>query len=358
MPALRGQACRTVEYSSAHEAEHLLQDAYCYKALAKQWDRPGEFPEDLKWEALVDILRGKVKGTCIVQRIVQRLGTSSDRLQLSNEIQFLSWLSHSTIPTKFTLFQPSLTDPMTIPLLRCLHRLPGTSVKRTAIAPRILHDEGTSIKVVVKSHHPSIQSRWLLHEARQAHYYGLPANTALASVTPNAAGPLGLDYRLGYIKAGYDAGKSLLAISISDLAIWDSHPLALGATPVQVFIDGIPQLEAFRFLSWFILGENIPTEMHEDVRSALRLYKAYQESEERGVFDDKLEELVVLCWEGTQLETTVDDADGNVPHAVDRTRDLVPVDAALTNPDTWDADVVRCALNAAAAAYFAASDVL
>lgn len=26
-----------------------------------------------------------------------------------------------------------------------------------------------------------------------------------------------------------------------DLVIWDSHPLALGATPKQVFIDGIPQ---------------------------------------------------------------------------------------------------------------------
>jgi hypothetical protein len=27
------------------------------------------------------------------------------------------------------------------------------------------------------------------------------------------------------------------------LVIWDSHPLALGATPTQVFIDGIPQLD-------------------------------------------------------------------------------------------------------------------
>jgi hypothetical protein len=25
--------------------------------------------------------------------------------------------------------------------------------------------------------------------------------------------------------------------------IWDSHPLALGATPTQVFIDGVPQLD-------------------------------------------------------------------------------------------------------------------
>ena len=28
----------------------------------------------------------------------------------------------------------------------------------------------------------------------------------------------------------------------ADVVIWDSHPLALGATPKQVFIDGIPQL--------------------------------------------------------------------------------------------------------------------
>lgn len=32
--------------------------------------------------------------------------------------------------------------------------------------------------------------------------------------------------------------------SSSDLVIWDSHPLALGATPAQVFIDGISQLNS------------------------------------------------------------------------------------------------------------------
>lgn len=29
---------------------------------------------------------------------------------------------------------------------------------------------------------------------------------------------------------------------VTDLVIWDSHPLALGATPKQVIIDGVPQL--------------------------------------------------------------------------------------------------------------------
>lgn len=36
---------------------------------------------------------------------------------------------------------------------------------------------------------------------------------------------------------------SVLIMKIGpDLVIWDSHPLALGATPKQVWIDGIPQL--------------------------------------------------------------------------------------------------------------------
>ena len=51
---------------------------------------------------------------------------------------------------------------------------------------------------------------------------------------------------------------------------------------------------SLHFLSWFVLGENIQTETHdsiEDARSALKLYKAYHEFEERGVFDENLEEL-------------------------------------------------------------------
>ena len=51
---------------------------------------------------------------------------------------------------------------------------------------------------------------------------------------------------------------------------------------------------SLRFLSWFVLGENIQTETHdsiEDARSALMLYKAYHEFEEQNIFDKKLEEL-------------------------------------------------------------------
>ena len=37
------------------------QDAYCSAALGGQWAGLGEFPEDLQWEALVDVLRGRVR---------------------------------------------------------------------------------------------------------------------------------------------------------------------------------------------------------------------------------------------------------------------------------------------------------
>jgi len=37
------------------------QDAYCAEAQKGHWHGLGEFPESLQWEALVDVLRGRVK---------------------------------------------------------------------------------------------------------------------------------------------------------------------------------------------------------------------------------------------------------------------------------------------------------
>jgi len=49
-----------------------------------------------------------------------------------------------------------------------------------------------------------------------------------------------------------------------------------------------------RFLSWFVLHQYIQTETHdsiEDARSALGLFKAFQDLEDQGKFDEKLDEL-------------------------------------------------------------------
>ncbi len=47
-----------------------------------------------------------------------------------------------------------------------------------------------------------LNSRYLLHEAQQAHYYGLSDNLALAAVTSTPATVMGEDHRIGFIKLG------------------------------------------------------------------------------------------------------------------------------------------------------------
>jgi hypothetical protein len=66
-----------------------------------------------------------------------------------------------------------------------------------------------------------------------AHHYGLNWTLAMDAVFSAPAKAAGLDHRIGYAVEGHDA----------DLVIWDSMPLSLGATPAQVWIDGVKQLK-------------------------------------------------------------------------------------------------------------------
>ena len=47
-------------YNTARKIKEK-QDAYCLEALDEGWNSFGDFPEEPEWEALVDILRGRVK---------------------------------------------------------------------------------------------------------------------------------------------------------------------------------------------------------------------------------------------------------------------------------------------------------
>jgi imidazolonepropionase-like amidohydrolase len=93
-----------------------------------------------------------------------------------------------------------------------------------------------SVPVAYKSDHVQemTSAKYLLFQAAIAHSFGLPELKALQSVTSVPAKSLEQDHRIGYAKAGYDA----------DLVVWDSHPLSVGATPLQVFVDGRATLDA------------------------------------------------------------------------------------------------------------------
>lgn len=98
-------------------------------------------------------------------------------------------------------------------------------------AGRNLYDDG--LTPIYVSDNPVLNAQHLVFEAAKAYKYGLPYHAALASVTTAPAERLGLGKRLGKIKEGFDA----------DVVLWDSDPLSVGATPIQVWIDGTAQYE-------------------------------------------------------------------------------------------------------------------
>ena len=55
-----GLFSRVRSYSKAQEIKNA-QDTFCAKALTGQLSESAQFPEDLQWEAAIDVLRGRVK---------------------------------------------------------------------------------------------------------------------------------------------------------------------------------------------------------------------------------------------------------------------------------------------------------
>ncbi|KAG6891465.1 hypothetical protein C0992_006196 [Termitomyces sp. T32_za158] len=218
---------RQMKYEKARKIKDS-QDRYCAKALSNQWRDLGEFPEDLQWEALVDVLRGRVK----VHNHCYEATDLDGIVRLSNEFKFPIAAFHHAHEAYLVpdLIKKAYGLTPAVAMFATNARYKREAYRGSEFAPRILADN--DIKVVMKSDHPVLNSRHLVYEAQQAHYYGLLDDLALASVTSTPATVIGLDHRIGFIKQGYDA----------DVVIWDSHPLALGAAPKQVYIDGISQI--------------------------------------------------------------------------------------------------------------------
>ncbi|EPQ59082.1 hypothetical protein GLOTRDRAFT_113888 [Gloeophyllum trabeum ATCC 11539] len=216
-------------YNEARKVKNA-QDDFCMKAEQGLWGSiEGQaFPDDYRWEMLVDVLRGRVKISHHCYEAVDFDGI----VRLTNEFQFPIALFHHASEAYLVpdLLKRTWGGTPAIAIFATNHRYKRESYRGSEFAPRILADN--DIRVVMKTDHPVINERYLLNEAQQAHYYGLSPHLALAAVTSTAATAVGMSHRIGVLRTGADA----------DVVLWDSHPLQLGATPVKVWIDGVQQL--------------------------------------------------------------------------------------------------------------------
>lgn len=207
------------------------QDAFCadLERDPLRTDRP-VFPNELELEALVDLLRGKVK----LQTHCYTVNDLDAMVRHANEFKFpiaAFHHAHETFLVPETL-RKSYGGTPAVAMFSTNANYKYESYFGTPFAGALLKSH--NITPLYKSDHPVLDSRRVLTQAQQAHHFGLDEEAALKAVTSEAAKVLGLDHRVGYIRVGHDA----------DVVLWDRHPLQLGATPLQVYVDGIAQLDA------------------------------------------------------------------------------------------------------------------
>lgn len=200
------------------EAAKLLQAQkdYCDNKYSQ-----GAFPRDIYYDNLIELLRGrallnihcyKVVDFEMALRVTSEFGINIDIFHHAHEAHLIS-----NILKERNISVALFSDNFAYKL---------EAYEGTVHAPRILDEAG--VNVLIKTDHPVVQGKDLLYEVQKSAHYGLNPDSALESVTLNAARALKLDYRIGSIATGKDA----------DIVIWDRHPLHLGAQPTHIFIEG------------------------------------------------------------------------------------------------------------------------
>lgn len=183
------------------------------------------FPQDLRLESLTALLRGNVKLNihCYETHDIEAM------VRHANEFNFnISAFHHALEAYKIPSILKRAKNNITIATFADHWGYKKEAFGASPHAPKLLFDAG--IPVALKSDHPVLNSQHMAFEAAKATHYGLPAQEAFKAITSVPADALGLGHRVGSLKEGYDA----------DVVIWDRSPLELGATPLQVFIDGVP----------------------------------------------------------------------------------------------------------------------
>ncbi|KAI0409290.1 amidohydrolase [Xylaria palmicola] len=207
------------------------QDDWCAAADAVGVENMDSYlPQDLAWETLGAVLRGQVH----VNTHCYTIPDLEAFVDHTNEFKFpvrAFHHAHQTFLIPEILKRAWGDSPPASALFADNMWYKAEAYIGTEYAGKILHENG--LTPIYVSDNPVLNAQHVVFEAAKAYGYGLPYHVALASVTTAPAERLGFEKRLGKVKPGFDA----------DIVVWDSDPLSVGATPVQVWIDGTAQYE-------------------------------------------------------------------------------------------------------------------
>ncbi|ORY59984.1 uncharacterized protein BCR38DRAFT_443521 [Pseudomassariella vexata] len=186
-------------------------------------------PQDLKWESLGAVLRGQVH----VNTHCYTVPDLEAFVDHTNEFKFPVRAFHHAHQTYLVpeILKRAWGGAPASALFADNMWYKAEAYIGSEFAGKTLWENG--LTPIYVSDNPVLNAQHVVFEAAKSFGYGLPYHAALASVTTAPAERLGLGERLGKIKPGFDA----------DVVVWDSDPMSVGATPVQVWIDGTAQYE-------------------------------------------------------------------------------------------------------------------
>ncbi|KAL4813880.1 hypothetical protein BDW67DRAFT_177546 [Aspergillus spinulosporus] len=220
--------------AAAMEAENSKSSAFEFwkkDSISSFFEREGVRPDSFELEAFLALLRGEINVNvhCYTPEDLETMLSVLHEFKI-HPSAFHHALEAWQVPELLKKLEPNVTIATFADNALFKAEAYGASLQ----GPKILHEHG--VRVALKSDHTgeSNYAKYLLDQASIAHSYGLPADAALQSVTSIPAASMQQEHRIGYLRPGYDA----------DIVIWDDHPLQVGATAVEVFIDGRPLLHA------------------------------------------------------------------------------------------------------------------
>ncbi|KNE58210.1 hypothetical protein AMAG_05022 [Allomyces macrogynus ATCC 38327] len=187
----------------------------------------GRFPTSLALEPVVALLRGQVKlnwhcyevhDLTTQMRIAREFNVSIAAFHHASDI-------HEIIPALKT-WEAEGRTPIGAAIFADEWGYKKEAYQASVYAPQILEQHG--IPFAFKSDHPVLHAQWLAYESGKAAQYGLNDQSVIRALTSAPARLMGVDHRIGSVAVGMDA----------DVVLWPSNPLAAGAIPDAVFVDG------------------------------------------------------------------------------------------------------------------------